>query len=206
MKRFVLILYLFGMAVLWADADPLLRKNVVLIFDDSASMTGYKIDRAKKASQIVISKLPENYNLGIYALNMGEILPLQPITETNRLLAAEKVLALRARGTTPLGFAIESSVTTLLRQREAQSGYGYYTIVIATDGEADSTQRMLQAVDSAIEKGIMIKTIGIDIHNHALNKVTQFTEASSVQQLSTAMQRAVNAEANLGTGFIAQDF
>jgi len=207
MKKLAIFLCFLCIAALQAaDDDPLLRKNVILIFDDSSSMSGSKIDRAQAASQSVIMKLSENYNFGIYALNRREIFPLQPVTDSSRRAAVMKTQELRASGTTPLGEAIVHATDMLLRQRDAQSGYGYYIIVIATDGEANDTQKMLDAVNAAIEKGVMIKTIGINIHNHALSWVTQFTEASSVQELSRAMERAVNAEANLGSGFIAQDF
>jgi hypothetical protein len=94
----------------------------------------------------------------------------------------------------------------LPRQQQEQAGYGSYTIVIATDGIADNTQRMFKEVDLAIEQGITIKTIGIDIKRHGLRQVTDFTEASSAQQLASAMDRAVRAEVTFTGGFVPQDF
>jgi hypothetical protein len=65
---------------------------------------------------------------------------------------------------------------------------------------------MFKAVDRSINEGIIIKTIGIDIRNHGLQRVTEFTKASSTQQLTAAMQKAIRAEVDVPAGFIPQDF
>lgn len=192
-----------------AEDDPTLRKNVVIIFDDSGSMAGFfdsKLSRAQKATSEFINRLPERYNLGIYALNSGYIFPLQPLDAAKKKQLIDRIYTLRAKGSTPIADALAAMSQELYRQQQKQAGYGSYTIVIATDGAANSPEAMFSEVDRAIERGITIKTIGIDIRRHGLRQVTDFTEASSAQQLATAMNRAVNAEVTFAAGFVPQDF
>jgi Mg-chelatase subunit ChlD len=210
----ILILTLFSALLLLsgplhADDDPTLRRNVVVVFDDSGSMAGFfdsKLKRAQKATSEFINKLPDRYNLGIYALNSGYIFPLQPLNAAKRQQLVKRLYTLRARGSTPIGKALAAMSEELHKQQKEQAGYGSYTIVIATDGIADDPQRMFKEVDRAIERGITIKTIGIDIRRHGLRQVTDFTEASSAQQLASAMKRAVDAEVTFTGGFVPQDF
>ncbi|MBU0632515.1 VWA domain-containing protein [bacterium] len=194
---------------LHADEDPTLRKNIIVIFDDSGSMAGLinsRITRAKKATSQFIKHLPSTYNLGVYALNGGYVFSLQSVDANQRKRATERINALKARGTTPITKALSLASKELRKQQQKQAGYGSYTIVIVTDGVADNPTAMFAEVDRVIEQGITIKTIGIDINRHGLREVTDFVEASSVKQLVSAMQRAINAEVSSNTGFVAQDF
>jgi uncharacterized protein with von Willebrand factor type A (vWA) domain len=190
--------------------DPLLNKNIIIIFDDSGSMksgiTNSRISRAKDATNSVINSLSEDNNLGIYALNSGYIFKLQHLTNEKKSIALDKVNKLYPDGGTNITSAIKHARISLLQQKKQQAGYGSYIIIIVTDGIADNKVHMLKEVDKSIEKKIAIKTIGLDIKTHALMDVTEFTKASSTKQLIDAINRAINSEIEINSNFKPQDF
>jgi len=197
-----------------ANDDPLLRDNIIMIFDDSGSMRGRlrdnlfntKLNSAKKAAKEFITHLPANYNVGFYALNAGYVFPLQKLQPASRKKLLNQISQFSANGGTPITKSVQLMSVELNKQKEMQAGYGTYTLVIATDGEANEPKSMLKAVDEAIENEVQIKTIGINIDRHALRSVTNFAEASSTKELIIAMKRAIHAEINPMSHFVAQDF
>jgi uncharacterized protein with von Willebrand factor type A (vWA) domain len=211
-KKIALMLTLLFSSNSFANDDLLLRKNIIIIFDDSGSMRTQaknpksRLSRAKEATIKFVSYLPENYNLGFYGLNRGYKFPLQTLDEKSLKQITQIISTMRAKGATPIAKAINKMINKMQKQKSIQAGYGTYTIVIATDGAANKQNEMLKAVDKAIDAGIEIKTIGIDIGNHTLKSVTTFTEASSVEQLVEAMKKAINSEINLNSEFLLQDF
>lgn len=192
-----------------AEEDLNLRKNVIIVFDDSGSMGSMygrgKIDDAKDAVSSLIKNLSNDYNFGLYALNKKYIIPLKPISE-NRNSALNTIKQVRHGGTTPIGSAIQTVQGYLKAQKKIQSGYGFYTIIIVTDGAANNASSMFKAVGLAIENGINIKTIGFGIRKHKLMSVTDFVDASSTSQLTAALKKAVKAEVPGNITFTVQDF
>lgn len=202
------VLLLFSTS-LFAQEDITLRKNIIIIFDDSGSMRAgipSRLYRAKKATKQFVSGIPNNYNLGIYTLNRGYIFPLQTLNSKSMLKAQKYIDNINTEGSTPLASSLNKMLTVMQEQKKVQAGYGSYTIVIATDGIADYPTRMFNAVDKIIDNDIMINTIGIDIKNHGLRTVTKFTEASSTTELLKAMNKAIKSEISTNAKFIVQDF
>lgn len=185
--------------------DPNLKRNIILIFDDSGSMKGSPLARAKKATISLAQSLTNEYNFGLYGLNNQYVIPLIPIEGVINNVA-DKINSLGAGGGTPITDAINESVNYLSIQKQDQADYGSYTIIIVTDGAADDNDTMLKAVDLAISHGINMKTIGLDIGNHGLRKVTHFVEASSTDELTAALKKAVKAEIPDDGTFVPQDF
>ena len=203
------VIFFILSASLFAQEDITLRKNIVIIFDDSGSMRAgipSRLVRAKKATKQFVSGIPNNYNLGIYTLNRGYIFPLQTLNSKSMLKAQKYIDNINTEGSTPLAKSLNEILTVMQKQKKVQAGYGSYTIVIATDGLADSPTRMFNAVDKVIDNEIMINTIGIDIKNHGLRTVTKFTEASSAKELLKAMNKAIKSEISTNAKFIVQDF
>lgn len=186
--------------------DLTLRKNIVILFDDSGSMMKRgRIFKAQKAIITLLKSLKDSTNIAIYALNKKTVVELQPV-ENGVESAIKKIENIQVKGATPIGKSLDAITDILKRQKIKQSGYGSYTIIIVTDGKADSPKRMFKAVDRAIDNGFIIKTIGLDIHNHKLKKVTEFVEASSQKELTKALIKAVDAEISDDISFVVQDF
>ena len=211
LKKINLLALMFFLlsASLFAQEDLTLRKNIIIIFDNSGSMRAgvpSRLIRAKKATKQFISSIPSNYNLGIYTLNKGYIFPLQTLNSKTMQIAQKSINNINAGGGTPITQSLNKMLKVMQKQKKAQAGYGSYTIVIATDGLANSPAKMFNAVDKVIDNGIMINTIGIDIKTHGLRTVTKFTEASSAKELLKAMNKAIKSEISANTKFIVQDF
>lgn len=185
--------------------DLTLRKNIVIVFDDSSSMSGNKIDRARKATITLLKSLSNEYNVAVYGLNIGVVVPLVPV-EGGMTKHVKNVQKIDDGGDTPIGDSLLVAIKVLKKQKIRQSGYGTYTIVVVTDGAANNRNHMFKMVNTAIENGIQINTIGLDIGNHGLRQVTKFVEASSTEELTAALKKAVKAEVSEDVGFVSQDF
>jgi len=187
------------------EGDLTLRDNVIIIFDDSGSMNGDKILRAKKATIALLQSLPKTYNVAVYGLNTKLIIPFIPV-ENGMNQWLYKIEKIKDGGTTPIGKSLLTAIKILKEQKVRQSGYGSYKIIVVTDGDADAPEYMFKMVNTAIKYGIQINTIGLDIGEHGLRKVTKFVEASSTKELTKALKEAVKAEVSDDVEFITQDF
>lgn len=172
------------------------EKNFYLIIDDSDSMSSEdyagsfpeRIQAAKWAVEEFVTKaVPQDVNLGLYALNSGkELVPLGK----NRELIIEKIRKLNHSNGTPLNNAIQDGTDALVKQREKQLGYGEFYLVVATDGEAtDNPSDASRGVTYASKNNIPIITIGFGIKNHPLkNQSLSYREATSPAELLQALK------------------
>lgn len=170
-----------------------LNKNFYLILDDSGSMGeraycgtfNNKIEAAKWAiSEFATKVVSSDVNLGLYALNRGELYPIGK----NRDAIVEKIKTINASNGTPLNYAIARATDALVNQRSKQLGYGEYYIVVATDGDGTDGD-VNDSVNYATSNGIPIITIGFGIKNHPLkNKSISYREATNPDELLGALK------------------
>lgn len=182
-----------------------LTRNFYFVFDDSGSMSANygnstRIQSAKTAAETFAKNAPIDANLGLCYLNLGETVALGPNT---RNAFIKSVREATTRGGTPLGQWIRHGVERLVHQRKMQLGYGEFRLVVVTDGEADSSSDMEDAVRYAARMKIPIYTIGVATGRHSLaDSSLSFTEAKNPEQLKTALLETL-AEAN---SFDSTDF
>ncbi len=159
-------------------AGNLSAKNFLLIFDGSGSMTerkcsgsGTKIDVAKKAVIEWAQTVPTDANVGLVAFH-GNGWSRLPLDAHNREDLIKVVQAIQPGGTTPLDGAMAQAYTMLTQQGRKQLGYGDYTIVVVTDGIANSPTALRAVVNRVLGYSpIVIYTIGFCIgKNHSLNQ------------------------------------
>ena len=172
------------------DLGQISRKNYIIIFDGSGSMTGHKIATAKAALKRFIMTIPRDANVGLVAFDRSGC------TERASLgTPREKIVAIvdgiTAGGYTPLGGAFTIAYDRLVRQANRQSGYGEYHIVVLTDGRATDGRIMPQKVAAILaESPVVIHTIGFQIGSgHALNQPgrTYYTVADNFEELSRGL-------------------
>lgn len=195
-----------------ALADNLTAKNYLLIFDGSGSMreskcsgSSRKIDVAKQAVVTWSQSVPANANLGLYAFHNNGIVTL-PMTSGPRDGFMQAVDQIVAGGNTPLSKAMLYAYNALTKQGRRQLGYGEYTIVVVTDGIANSIENLQKVADLILSKTpITIYSIGFCIgEHHSLNQPgrTMYKSADNPDQLKQGL-REVLAESE---SFDEQEF
>ena len=178
-------------------ADKMITRNFVIIFDDSGSMSDpdadgkRKIDTAKNAVVEWSKSVPAGANVGLVSFRNG-IWPLQPLTPVSQEQLISAVRDIYNSGSTPLSAAFGESFRMLTRQGLQQLGYGEYTLVVITDGEADSSKRLNRWVKFVLNNSpIQIYTIGFGIGtDHTLNQpgLTQYKPAENLAELREGLK------------------
>ena len=182
-------------------ADNLTGRNFLLIFDGSGSMQQAecsgglrKIDAAKQAVKAWSKSVPEDANLGLYAFHNGGFLSL-PLASGNRNAFMQAIDQIVAGGGTPLAEAMEYAYEEFTKQGKRQLGYGEYTIVVVTDGRANSISELRKEVDIILSKTpINIFSIGFCIGDqHSLNQPgrTVYRSADNPQELQRGLKEVL---------------
>lgn len=182
-------------------AENLTARNFLLIFDGSGSMresdcagSSQKIEVAKRAVTAWSKSVPADANLGLYAFHNNGKLTL-PLSSGNRDNFMQAVDQIEAGGNTPLAEAMLYAYKTFTEQGQRQLGYGEYTIVVVTDGIANSAADLQRAVDMILSRTpIMIYSIGFCIGDrHSLNQPgrTIYRAADNPEQLQKGLQEVL---------------
>lgn len=192
-------------------------QNVVVVLDDSGSMDDRmrtaqgrvrRIDAAKNALLEVLTKLPENTNVGVLALNTkvngsNWIIPFGP-ANSNQLL--HNINRIQADGGTPLGEFMKHGADELLKARSGQI-YGSYRLLIVTDGEANDPELVERYLPDILSRGFVTDVIGVDMQSeHSLaTRVHNYRRADDDQALQQAISE-VFAETSTEDQDAAADF
>ena len=186
-------------------ADKMIIRNFVVIFDDSGSMAdpdadgNLKIDTAKKAVTEWSKSVPAGANVGLVTFRNG-VWSLQPLTSESKNRLISTVMGIKQGGTTPLSEAFRKSFLMLTKQGLQQLGYGEYTLVVITDGEASNRVHLNKWVQFVLNNSpIQIYTIGFGIGtDHTLNQpgLTQYKPAENLAELQKGLKEVL-AEAEI---------
>jgi uncharacterized protein with von Willebrand factor type A (vWA) domain len=181
-------------------ADKMITRNFVIIFDDSGSMAGPdadgtpKIDTAKNAVVEWSKSVPAEANVGLVSFHSG-IWSLQPLTPTSKDQLISVVQKIKQGGGTPLSAAFQASFDMLTKQGIQQLGYGEYTMVVITDGQANNGQRLNKLVHFVLDNSpIQIYTIGFGIGtDHTLNQpgLIQYRPAENLAELQKGLKEVL---------------
>lgn len=178
----------------WQDVR--LTRNLYIIFDGSGSMRSSKcsdsqskIDVAKQAFSLFLTTIPDDMNCGLYVFDSGGMREVEPLQKINRERLLATVNAIEAGGSTPLTESIEAARKALLAQKERQLGYGEYTMLIITDGEANNVSTLPSEVKPSTDAGIVVQVIGFCLDSsHSLKQLAHiYREANSPQELQKAL-------------------
>lgn len=208
MKNCLLILLLFA-------TPALAGQNVVMVVDDSGSMGAYmeagisRIEAAKLALKETVNALPNDTRIGIVTLN-GYWEPerwLVPFGVINKKQATEQIDQLRDTGGTPLASAMKAGCDVLLADRE-KNGYGIYTLLVVTDGEANDPSTVDIYVDDIKSRGITIDAIGVDMaQDHSLaTKVHAYRRANDPASLVQAISETFAETNTADQASVDEDF
>ena len=170
--------------------------NVVIMLDTSSSMMesmgrqqGTKMEAAKNALLEVLRRMSPDTNVGLVTFR-GCLIPLSPI-DFNR---AKMVISNQSpNGNTPLGQFMKDSADALLKKREESHGYGRYTLLVITDGEATDYDLMKKYTADIVSRGIVLKTIGVKMStDHTLKSYSSnYFAANDAKALLQSVELAV---------------
>ncbi len=181
-------------------ADKMITRNFVVIFDDSGSMDykdadgNRKIDTAKNAVVEWSNSVPSGANVGLVSFHNGSW-SLQPLTLASKKQLISAVRNIKHGGRTPLSAAFQASFNMLTKQGLHQLGYGEYTMVVITDGEANESSKLNRWVHFVLNNSpIQIYTIGFGIGtDHTLNQpgLTQYKPAENLAELQKGLKEVL---------------
>ena len=182
--------------------DKLTRRNVVLIFDGSASMAESRCSGSRTKSNVAkdavkdwASSVPADANLGLIVFDETGLSVRLPLGLNNRDRFRHEIAKIVPNYKTPLTKSLYGAYEMLTEQGRKQLGYGEYTIVIVTDGVANNPDALMRAVNSTlIRSPIMISTIGFCIRtNHSLNQPgkTVYKAANNPEALRQGLQEVL---------------
>lgn len=178
-------------------AKDVLARNFYVVLDGSGSMkdrsctsTSSKNHDSKIALVAFSQSVPKNANLGLAVFDANGLRELLPLGQNNRDAFVRAVNAVGPGGGTPLRDAVQLGRRQLETQASRQLGYGEYTLVVVTDGEASLGQDPRIAVNTMLrETPVVLHTIGFCIGaGHSLN------------QKGRTIYRATNSDQELRAG------
>ena len=185
---------------LYAQEAALHSENIVVLLDASGSMNETfssgvnrtKLQTAKNALKSVLSKLPNDINIGLLIFSTSHSTPwLYPlgVKESDRFLNA--VAGVRAGGGTPLGQYMKMGADALLTQREKQYNYGSYRLLVITDGKAGDAHLVDTYTPAIMNRQIRVDVIGVDMpEDHMLATVVDsYRRADNPEQLIEAVSK-----------------
>lgn len=158
-------------------------KDVVFALDTSGSMTGKKLEQAKKALQFCVENLNDNDRFEIVRFST-EVEPLfdklVEANSSNRDQAEQFIKGLKPMGGTAIDDALRKSLAT-----RPATGDRPFVVIFLTDGRptignTDENQ-ILAGVKQANEGRTRVFCFGIgtDVNTHLLDKITEDTRAFS---------------------------
>lgn len=158
-------------------------KDILFVVDTSGSMSGAKIEQAKKALRFCVDNLNEEDRFDIVRFSTEtEALfqELQPADKTRRTRAREFINDLRATG----GTAIHDALLLALRKKPA-GDQRPYLVVFLTDGQPTVGETNPEAILKSVlhaRQGltrVFCFGIGTDVNTHLLDQLADSTRAAS---------------------------
>lgn len=194
-------------------AQDLTARNFYVVLDGSGSMSeracqgdGRKMDQAKAAMETFSKAVPRNANLGLAVFDSRGLQEHVPLALDNRQDFMRQVGITAPSGGTPLRDAIALARQRLENQARRQLGYGEYTLVVVTDGEASPGQDPRPVVDDMLARTpIIVHTIGFCISpRHSLNQPGRTVYKAANDR--AALERGLEAALAEAPAFTADRF
>lgn len=175
--------------------DPMqTRKNYVIVFDGSGSMNeskcsggSTKYSAGAKAVVEFSKAVPADANLGLVVFDDRNISVRVPLGLKNRQAFADAIQNVRVGSGTPLKSSIRMGYDVLTAQGQKQFGYGTYSLIVVTDGEANSGEAPTSVVNQIVDyTPVEVHTVGFCLdESHELNQPgrTFYAAADSPEKL-----------------------
>ncbi len=156
--------------------------NLAIVLDRSGSMTGQKLEKAKKAAIEALRRLGKQdiFSVIIYDHNVETIVPAQPAHNTEWIEA--KIRQIQAGGNTALFGGVSQGASEI---RKNIRGEYVHRIILLSDGIANvgpSTPEDLGRLGAAlIKEAISVTTVGVgtDYNEDLMTRLSQNSDGNS---------------------------
>jgi len=162
-----------------AKAPP---KTMILVVDVSGSMSGVKIEQARRASRQFVSALSEqdSFNIITFSTTVESLFDKPVAASGSNIEDANRFVdAMVARG----GTALDEALTTALQQQQKDqlTQILFLTDGLPTVGERDP-QRIIANLEKANSESLRVFTFGVgyDVNTRLLDSIADSTRALSV--------------------------
>lgn len=168
------------------DDERVIEKDVVFVLDTSGSMSGGKLDQARRALRFCLDNLNDGDRFDIIRFST-EAEPLfdalKPADDEHRTAAAEFLDTLKPTGGTAINDALSKAVAARAADRSDDRPY---FVIFLTDGRptvgTTQTDSILSNLDSSMGDDLVrvfAFGIGHDVNAHLLDQVAERTRAVS---------------------------
>lgn len=183
--------------------------NVALVLDQSSSMSGDKIQRAKEAAIMAVSKLSANDIVSIvtYDTRVRVLVPATKVIDKSRLYDA--IQSIQANGSTALfaGTSVGANqVSTYLSQERVNR------VVLLSDGMAnvgpDSPKELGDLGRALAKKGMSVSTIGLGLgyNEDLMTQLANYSDGNhDFVKNSADLARVFDREFGDAMSVVAQD-
>jgi len=156
------------------DAKPA-RKSVVFVIDKSGSMSGKKIEQARKAAAFVVNNLNEGDTFNIIAYSGGVEMfqpELQTYNRETRRQAIAYIESIRDGGSTDINSALTTALG-MLNDKDRPNYVLFLTDGLPTAGEQDE-MRIARNASAANQVGARVISFGVgfDVNARLLDRLS----------------------------------
>jgi Ca-activated chloride channel family protein len=170
---------------------------ITILFDNSGSMKGEKIQQAKSAFRSWLQTVPAEYKYSLITFEDNGRLVV-PLGENTRDTIAKRVADLKANTSTPICGALRIAREQIEKRRRDVTPYERHVVLIFTDGQETADRRGADGVRADIEalRKLTVEVVGVGFHGEGdyMNGVaTRFALANNEQELKQGLAK-VDAE------------
>jgi len=183
--------------------------NVALVLDQSSSMSGEKIQRAKEAAIMAVSKLSANDVVSIvtYDSTVRVLVPATKATDKSKLYDA--IQSIRANGSTALFAGTSKGANEVSRYLSRER---VNRVVLLSDGMAnvgpDSPKELGELGKALAKKGMSVSTIGLGLgyNEDLMTQLANYSDGNhDFVKNSADLARVFDREFGDAMSVVAQD-
>lgn len=140
--------------------------NLAVVLDQSTSMQGVKLQKAKEAAKMVLELLQPNdiISLITYDSTVQVLVPASKVTQTTKRFVQQKIKGIRAKGMTALFGGVSKGIAEV---KKYLSNTRINRVVLLSDGQANigpnSPNALARLGIASARQGISISTVGLGL-------------------------------------------
>ncbi|TWU02830.1 vWA domain-containing protein [Stieleria varia] len=138
--------------------------NTAIVIDNSSSMSGSKIEQARKAAIQAVERLDDNDIVSIVLYNSSATVLVPATKATDRESIIEKIRSVKAQGSTALFAGVSKGAAEV---RKFLSDESVNRVILLSDGKANigpsSPRELEQLGASLVKEGISVSTLGLGL-------------------------------------------